>query len=202
MAAKLKHTIPSLFIIESLDADDELNKRREGKILSEMLRLSGKESHYFYIRTKKEFEWALGLFSQSNYRYLHISCHANKSSMATTLESIKLELLGTILAPHLKGKRLFISACSMASPALANSISPDSGCLSILGPKKDLGFHDAAIFWAAFYYKMFCIKKQSMSSINLIETAQSLSNLFGISLSCYYHKGKDSAKCEIVPNSQ
>ena len=197
----LKNTKPYVFIIESLDAEDEKNKRREGRILSEMLRLSGKESQYFYIRTKKEIEWALKLFMESNYRYLHISCHANQSVMATTIDTIKLESLGSIMGPYLNGKRLFISACSMASPTLANSISPDSGCLSIPGPKTDIGFHDAAIFWAAFYYKMFRIEKKSMKSKDLIKTAQELSNLFGVSLNCYYHKGKTSTKCEIIPVS-
>jgi hypothetical protein len=44
----------SLYIIESLKFEDEA-RRREGKILRDMLRFADHKVHYVYIRTKKEF---------------------------------------------------------------------------------------------------------------------------------------------------
>jgi hypothetical protein len=48
---KEKTTEPKVFIIESLEFDDEEKGRYEGGILSDILRLSGIETQYFYIRT-------------------------------------------------------------------------------------------------------------------------------------------------------
>ncbi len=47
-------TIPQVFIIESLTLKDEEEERFEGRILKQILRLSGKESAYYYIRTRRE----------------------------------------------------------------------------------------------------------------------------------------------------
>ena len=77
-------TKPEIFIIESLDPDDEGNGRFEGSIISRMLRLHGKEPKYRYVRTKKEFKKAIKQFGQLQYRYLHISAHANEEGMCTT----------------------------------------------------------------------------------------------------------------------
>jgi hypothetical protein len=49
-------TTPDIFIIESLDFDDESEGRCEGQFLSHLLRVSGRNVRYFYIRTLKEFE--------------------------------------------------------------------------------------------------------------------------------------------------
>lgn len=62
-------TKPDVFIIESLDPDDEGNGRFEGSIISNMLRLHGKEPKYRYVRTRGEFEDAVGEFGRSRYRY-------------------------------------------------------------------------------------------------------------------------------------
>jgi hypothetical protein len=47
---------PNVFIIESLKFSDEKKDRFEGKILSQILHLGGKESKYYYIRTEKELK--------------------------------------------------------------------------------------------------------------------------------------------------
>ena len=75
-----------VFIIESLDPDDEGNGRFEGSNICHVLRLHGKNPRYHYVRTLKEFRQALKQFGSSGYRYLHISAHANKQGMCTTTE--------------------------------------------------------------------------------------------------------------------
>src|SRR3989304_8337351 len=86
-------TRANVFIIESLRFDDEENKRFEGKFLSQILHLGDKKTIYYYIRTKKELEEVLRLFKKSNYRYLHLSCHGNKSSIFTTLDRVSFSEL-------------------------------------------------------------------------------------------------------------
>src|SRR5438105_2928617 len=123
-------TKPEVFIVESLNYKDEKADRFEGEVISRILRLNGKEPIYYYIRTQKELVSILDLFADSEYRYLHISCHASEEQMATTLDSISLDEFADIVNPYLKGKRLFVSACSMVNNSLAEKILPGSGCYS------------------------------------------------------------------------
>ena len=194
-------TLPQVFIIESLHHENEEGRVREGKVLSEILHLAGKESKYYYIRTRSELAWALNLFEKSKYRYLHISCHANDEAMDTTLDEIGFDELGPMLAPYLKGKRLFLSACSMASENLARSISLKSGYISILGPNEPVDFHDAAIFWASFYHRMFALQQTTMSTLNLLKTSSMLSTVFGIPLNCFFPIDGKRRKRSITPKA-
>ena len=50
---------PEVFIVESVDLDDEVEDRLEGKMLTEMLRLGGKKPLYFYVRRKRELKEVL-----------------------------------------------------------------------------------------------------------------------------------------------
>src|SRR6202795_4461765 len=103
---------PELFIVESLKLEDEREKLYEGRIISEILSLSGKTCEYYYIRTKRELNQILKTFSASKYRYLHLSCHGNANSMATTLDSIPFSELGPLIGPSLDRRWLFGWACS------------------------------------------------------------------------------------------
>ena len=58
-------TLPRVFIIESLGFSDEKEDRFEGGILSRMLRLSGSEPEYMYLRTRRELEKAVALFEKA-----------------------------------------------------------------------------------------------------------------------------------------
>src|SRR5438034_10555132 len=112
-------TIPNVFIIESLRFSDENHERFEGRILRQILKLStGKESIYFYIRTRRELKAVLDRFTRSRFRYLHISCHGAPTCMSTTLENVPCGELGRILRPHLAHRRLFTSSCEIASSRL------------------------------------------------------------------------------------
>jgi len=178
-------THPDVFIIESLRFDDERKKRSEGEIISRILALSGKNCEYYYVRTKKEFLEVLKFFDASNYRYLHISCHANDSSMATTLDDISFDEFGEIFNGRLSDRRLFVSACSMASQKLADALMPHSGCYSVMGPAEDILFSDAAILWASLYHVMFRVDSEAMKRKVLREKALTLANVFGVPLNLF-----------------
>jgi hypothetical protein len=167
---KRRRTHASLFIVESVGFDDEDEGRLEGDILSQMLRLSGKETEYRYIRTRQELEAVLPQFASSDLRYLHISCHGNEGSLFTTLDEIPFAELGRMLRPHLNGRRLFISACQAVNADLASALMRRAGCFSIVGPATDVGFDEAAVMWAAFYHLMFKENPQAMKATS-IETA-------------------------------
>jgi len=129
-------TKPSVFIIESLRFKDEQRGNLEGHLLQQILHLSGKVAEYVYIRTAREFEEVLDHFYDSNYRYLHISCHGNDSEIALTLDTLDFSQFGRLTQPVLKNRRLFISACDVVNHKLASAVIPSSECQSIVGPKK------------------------------------------------------------------
>lgn len=184
---------PQIFIIESLKFEDEEKNRYEGKILSDMLHLDGKQCKYYRIRTKQEFIEMIDKFQESNYRYLHLSCHADQESMATTLDAIRFDELAKILGPKLRNRRLFLSACQMTNESLASKILPNSQCNSVIGPMKDVLFSDAAIFWCSFYHLMFKDNPKVMKHEMISDYLQNTANLFNVSLN-YFYPTKESQK--------
>lgn len=175
----MKKTIPEVFIIESLTLKDEEKHRHEGEILSRMLNLAGKtKTRYFYIRTKKELDEIIDIFDESQYRYLHLSCHANNSEMETTFDCVSFEELGSMLRPCIQKRRVFVSACEMANKDLARILLKDTGCYSLIGPARDINFDDAAAFWVSFYHLMFKANERGMGGKNLRWCITELSALF------------------------
>lgn len=179
------HSEPEVFIIESLKFKDERRDLFEGRIISGILALSNKQCRYYYVRTRAEFLRVLDFFEESRYRYLHVSCHANATSMATTLDSIPFRELAKIFRGRLAKRRLFVSACSMASEHLADALIPESGCTSILGPSDPIGFGDATIFWSALYHQMFKADQERMPRATLELKAGTLANVFGERLNLF-----------------
>ena len=133
-------TIFSLFIIESLRFRDEEKPFFEGKLLTDILRMSRQiEVEYLYIRTRKELAVALKRFRDSQKRYLHISCHGNPTELGLTLDDVPFDEFADELAPYMdKSQRLFFSACSVVNRNLATAVMQRSGCHSIIGPKEDI----------------------------------------------------------------
>ena len=183
-------TVPDVFVIESLDPDDEGNGRFEGSVVSHVLRLHGKHPKYSYVRTREQFEQAALDFGKSRYRYLHISAHAEPEGMCTTnQDEIDYDELAEILAPHLSGRRLFLSACSMVHEDMAKEIIPKTGCYSVVGPREDIPFTVAAVFWPALYHLMFTIKDNAISHGTLKENLSRVSDLFDTEIG-YFSKSK------------
>lgn len=184
-------TIPDVFIIESLAFDDEDDDMYEGRMLSDILKLNGKTPIYYYIRTKQELYEVIDKFEDSNYRYLHISCHGSRNSMETTLDSISFDDLEKIISPCLDYKRLFFSACNMVNSSLARKMLVGTKCHSLIGPFEPVNFSDAAIFWASFYHLMFAQNENSMKLKDIRASLKNLSNLFGVPVN-YYSTSKDN----------
>lgn len=183
-------SIADVFIIESLDPDDEGNGRFEGSSISHVLRLHGKNPRYRYVRTRDQFGQAIDEFASSNYRYLHLSAHAESEGMCTTnQEEIDYDELADILKPCLKHKRLFLSACSMVHDDMAKEIIPKTDCYSVVGPKEDIEFSVAAVFWPAVYHLMFKVNDLKMSHMTLKKNLQRVTALFDVDIG-YYSRSK------------
>lgn len=179
-------TVADVFIIESLDPDDEGNGRFEGSNVSHVLRLHGKHPVYRYVRTKGQFRGAIREFAKSDYRYLHISAHGDRDGMVTTnLDDISNGELARFLNPALSGKRLFLSACSMVHKELAAAIIPTTGCTSVVGPRTDVSFTEAAVFWPAVYHLLFTQDSERVTREALRNALSKAAGLFGIEVAYY-----------------
>jgi hypothetical protein len=180
---------PQVFIIESLRFNEEKLNLFEGRVVSQILHLGGKKSSYYYIRTKAEFKKLLSIFHESDYRYLHISCHGSSREMHTTIDAIPFFELGKMLCPVLNHRRLFLSACSMTNKRLAEKILPNSECFSIVGPNKEVDFSDAAILWSSFYHLMFKSNPKAMQHKILEDNVRKVTSMYNVSMN-YYRKKK------------
>ncbi|WP_343742432.1 hypothetical protein [Herbaspirillum huttiense] len=182
----MKNTLADVYIIESLDPDDEGNGRLEGVFLSHVLRLHGKNPIYQYVRNRQEFKRAVTAFGKSRYRYLHLSCHGAPKGLSTTnLEEIGFDELANMLQPHIKGRRLFVSACEMVHKALAKAIIPQSGCYSVIGPTQKIAFTDSAVVWAAIYHLAFSEDSERMTRTNLLAKLKAACALFDLSFAYF-----------------
>jgi hypothetical protein len=182
---------PEVFIIESVYLEDEKEPKREGQIISQVLEMSRKNCEYHYIRTKKELRKFLKLFIKSQYRYLHLSCHGDEESLATTFDDVSFKELADFLRGNEHRFRLFLSSCLMASSKgnLAKTIMPATNCISILGPDGTIGFGDAAVFWSSLYHLMFKYDSDGMKGKLLRKAAQSLADIYSLHFNYF---GKDS----------
>lgn len=181
-------TSPNVYILETLSFEDEEKSHYEGSIVSQILSISGVDHKYQYFRTSQELDYFIRDFNRSCYRYLHLSCHGNKSGICTTLnESIETRELAFKLSNVLDKKRLFISACSVTTNELAKNIFDVTDCYSIIGPHKDINMDSAAIFWASFYHLLFKREKTYIKHQELSSLIKSLKRTFNIPLA-YYKK--------------
>lgn len=192
-----KGTAAQVFIIESLNLNDEREERFEGRILKQILRLSGKEASYYYIRTRRELEQIISEFAKSGFRYLHISCHGNASGMATTFDWMNLAELGSILGPHLAGRRLFLSACEMTTKDLARETLSGTGCYSVIGPADEVSFSDAALLWSSFYHLMFRTNESRMQRKWILAHLRSTATLFGVRMN-YFSRQNGQIRTTLV----
>jgi hypothetical protein len=188
MNSKIIQTVPQVYIIESLGFDDEAH-RKEGEVISRTLRMLDKDPIYHYIRTEEEFEHFLAEFYKSNYRYLHLSCHGNSEGIAFTFGSLSAEDLILALAPVLKNKRLFLSACDVATTNLARGIlGAQPGSHSIAGPIGEVTFADSAILWSAFYHTMFSHNPGAMKRDKLYEKLTLVAQLTSQGMQLFTYK--------------
>ncbi len=178
-------TKPSVFIIESNNFEDEWDNRKEGLILTEILRMLGKEPEYRYIRTKKELKEMLYQFGESKMRYLHLACHGSSKNFNLTMDKVPFNEFAEMANPYLKDKRLFISVCRVTNKYLARAVFPNIKCYSIIGPKGDILFSDAAIMWASFYNLIFKKNELAMQRSNIKQVLKSICKTFGVTFRYY-----------------
>ncbi|MFZ5843925.1 MAG: hypothetical protein ACOY3E_13630 [Pseudomonadota bacterium] len=177
----IQKTEPEVFILESLDFDDENESRFEGRILADVLRMCGKNPKYYYFRTEAELEILTLMFRESGYRYLHLSCHGSSDKIHTTLNDITYIRFSQIFEKNLRNRRLFVSACEVGNELFSAVVAGrNKGMYSIAGPSEDIRFDHAVAFWSAFYVKAFSVDSGAMKGGDIESALQDLCKLFAI----------------------
>jgi len=189
MTVITKNTVPGIYIIESLDFEDESGPM-EGKLLSDILELAGLDYRYSYVRTKTELLHFIDDFVASELRFLHLSFHGDGESIQTTLEKISHTELGRMLEGKLKFRRLFMSACASVNDSLAHSVMNVSRCNSLIGPSQTVDMDEIAIFWASFYHLMFKNNPMAMKKKDIVITLDSLVKLYNLPIKYYKKSSK------------
>jgi len=191
-------TEAEVFIIESLDVDDE-KEHREGEVLRRTLALARKRPIYRYLRTTKELERFLDEFSRSRYRYLHFSCHGNEDQVCLTFDRIPVAEFGRLVGPRLPRKRLFMSACSVTTENLARSVFSNGGCISLLGPRAKIKMDTSGVFWPAFYQLMFNREAGGMQTKSVIADVLLLAYAFTEQFHLYRPVTGKPPRCNVLP---
>lgn len=190
----IQHTLPEVFILESLSKKDERHKRFEGLVLSDMLRLAGKNPKYYYFQNKEELTFLMGLYRQSKYRYLHISVHGSESNVGTTNDILTYDEFSNYFATHLRLRRLFLSACSLGNENFMKTFGDkNKGMHSIVAPIDEIRFDHAAAVWSTFYISMFSEDENKMNRERIKRRIEAMASLFPIDfmLATYFPKRND-----------
>jgi hypothetical protein len=182
-----------VFIIESMDWKNERNGKLSGFALKTILELSDIPNEYYYIRTKVELKKVMKEFKKSDFFFLHLACHGDSNGLEFTIDYLDFNVLGEIMGPYLKYRRLFLSACNAACPAFAEQFVPRHHCYSVIGSPDTIDYDKAAILWSSFYYLMYINDQKHMYQKNLIPTIENVTRLFQEPIN-YYSIIKDTAE--------
>jgi hypothetical protein len=178
---KQQETYPEVFIIESLSTADEKARRFEGERLADMLRLGGMNPKYYYFQEEAELELLVSLFRQSQYRFLHFSCHGNKTDFALTAGKVSFQRFGELFSNALSLRRLFVSACSTGNKDLVNALHVSNrGIQSITAPVVDIQFSHAAVIWASLYVSLLEQVKGAVQHNDITSKMKKLVSLFPV----------------------
>lgn len=183
----LEHSVPDVFILESLDEEDEDEQRFEGAFLAEVLRFSGKRPTYRYFRTEKELRRFADEFHASKCRFLHLSCHGDLQGLQLRFDDIGFDVFAEIFEGKLQDRRLFVSSCQSGNMDLVeNIIRANPSIYSILAPCDKISSNHAVAIWAAFYVRMFDVNPKRVKRLTIKRAMKSLCDLFGVAFSWSY----------------
>lgn len=188
-----------VYIIESLRSNDFV----DGENLSAILELCKIDSIYNWADTIADFKRLIMDFKTSQFRYLHISCHASNTGITINGEELSNVDLQGILHEGLENKRVFMSACKGGNRDIASRIISICKVLSLIGTPIDLPFEKSVLFWPSFYHLMNEIDQNKMKRSDIKENLKKCVDLFGVPIN-YFSRINNSSmeirRLKIRPN--
>jgi hypothetical protein len=180
MSTKKSASEPEVFIVESLYRKEEDANCYDGKRLHDILCLdSARRPKYYYIRTKQELKEIARLFTESRYRWLHLSCHGDDRGLGFRLDSLSFAEFSEIFSGRLDKRRLFVSACEVGVRRFAKAVFAENPeCYSVVAPAHGPVFTESAVVWSAFYHLMRQRRERAMRHQDITEVLAKLGNVF------------------------
>ncbi len=144
----------SVFLVESMSADDLYDGLVEAEALAQILRLLGVEAA---CRTVVDRAHLSKAFQQANClgtSILHFGCHASQGGFNLTSEKdLSWDDLAMIAENQLEKAVLCLSACEAGNIAAAKAFQKRGAPPSyIVGPETDVGYAQACVAWSVFYH--------------------------------------------------
>lgn len=177
-----------VYIIEFLRANDYC----DGDALHEILKASRIPTKYRWPDTVEDFRKHLKDFQKSDYRYLHISCHADETGFELNGEDISNAEIEKYTAGTLHNKRLFLSACKGANRDLASRIILRNGAYSLMGVPVNARFDKSALFWLSFYHLINEADSKKMRPAHISDIVKKCVDLFNLPINYYSRINGDS----------
>ena len=172
--------IYGVFIIESLDIDEY----HDASMLYQILRLSNTKCEYRKVTCMRSFEQIISEFDDSNFRYLHLSCHGSQQGLQIGDEFIANYQIGSFLEGRIKNKRVFLSSCEAGNRSLASEILKHGG-YSLIGSPVEIAFDKAALCWASFFHVIQKLDKNKMKRKNIKSALEAIVDLFNVPIDYY-----------------
>lgn len=154
-------------IVESPSANDLLDGRTEGRLLSEALQLAGIPYQYNLATNSSTFERCFrerlltGMQAHQSHPMFHLSMHGNRDGVALTDKSfLDWAALRRIIAPvsnaTTNGLLLCMSTCHGAeAKRIAVETVDEVKLWALVGPLAEASWSDSAIAYTAFYHRFF-----------------------------------------------
>ena len=140
-----------------------------------------KNPKYHYFQGERELPHLVALFRESQYRYLHISCHGSQTEIFTTNGAMSYARFAQFFSGHLRLRRLVVSACELGNNMFVDLIAASNkGMHSIVAPAQTIQYDHAAAIWSAFYVSMFSERYASMSHSRIVRKLAALRRLFPV----------------------
>lgn len=171
-------------------------------MIANALKMSLKTPIYRYVRTKAELEHFVDEFKDSNYRYLHISCHGSATGVFTTLDELSILDFAGIVGPALDGKRLFLSTCTASNAKMAKAVFSEGGCTSLVGPVSKINFDDSVVLWTSFYHLMFKVDAKRMVRNQIEEKLSSIARLLDLRVNFFASRNGKLDRSLKLPRSE
>jgi len=144
----------SVFLVESMSANDLYNGMLEAEAIAQILRLLGIKTFCRTVIDHKHLSRAIQESRRREASVFHISCHANEVGFDLTAdEDLTWNDLSKISESRLENVVLCLSACEAGNAATAKAFQTRGAPPSyIVGPETDVGYAQACVAWSVFYH--------------------------------------------------
>lgn len=142
-----------VLIIESRDASDHFHNRKEGELLTQILKLGGISAKHFEVLDKDHFVKAVNYAKHDSISYVHFSGHGLEKGFKLTNEFIDWENFSKLTGKLLSDKCLVFSSCLVANGVGKLLENDNTFCNAIIAPTREIEWDEGLVAYSVFYHR-------------------------------------------------